>query len=128
MRGRSYIGALRARADHLFLITLRDREEVIEAPTMSTPKSRAPDAKELALAQQLVAALETDELDLTQFHSDYHERVHELVEAKARGQKLRLVKPRTRKPSEGSLEKALRASLGHAAKSGGRSKKERKSA
>ena len=128
MRGRSYTGALRARGDRLFLIALRDREEVIEAPNMSTPKSRAPDPKELALAEQLVAALETDEPDLTQFHSDYHERVHELVESKARGHKLRLVKPRTRKPTEGSLEKALRASLGAQAKSGGRSKKERKSA
>ncbi|HET8936389.1 MAG TPA: Ku protein [Polyangiales bacterium] len=130
MRGRSYTGALRARGDHLFLIALRDREEVIEAPNMSTPKSRAPDAKELALAEQLVAALEVDGApDLSQFHSDYHERVHELVESKARGHKLRLVKPRERKPTEGSLEKALRASLGaHTTKRGGRSKKERKSA
>jgi DNA end-binding protein Ku len=135
MRGRSYTGALRARGDRLLLIALRDREEVIEAPKM-TSKSRAPDAKELALAEQLVAALEVDgEPDLTQFHSDYRERVHELVEQKARGHKLRLVKPRTRKPTEGSLEKALRASLGaqanghrHAAKRAGRARKERKSA
>lgn len=130
MRGRSYTGALRARADRLYLIALRDREEVIEAPHMITPKSREPADKELALAEQLVAALEVEgEPDLTQFHSDYRERVHELVEQKARGQKLRLVKARERKPTEGSLEKALRASLGaRATKAGARSRKERKSA
>jgi DNA end-binding protein Ku len=128
MRGRSYTGALRARGDRLLLISLRDREEVIEAPSAQPSKTRAPADKELALAEQLVSALE-GELDLTQFQSDYQERVHELVEQKARGHKLRLVKPRERKPTEGSLEKALRASLGtKAGKSSGNGRKERKSA
>jgi DNA end-binding protein Ku len=128
MRGRTYTGALRARGDRLMLIALRDREEVIEAPNIQPSKSRAPADKELALAEQLVSALE-GELDLTQFHSDYHERVHEFVEQKALGRKLRLVKPRERKSTEGSLEKALRASLGaKGGKSGGDGRKERKSA
>lgn len=125
MRGRSYTGSLRARGDRLLLIALRDREEVIEAPELPASKRSASD-KELALAEQLVSTLE-GELDLTQFQSDYHERVHELVEAKAKGRKLRLVKPRDRKPTEGSLEQALRASLG-GGKGNKSHKKERKSA
>ena len=126
MRGRSYTGSLRASGDRLLLIALRDREEVIQAPEMPASKRAASD-KELALAEQLVSTLE-GELDLTQFQSDYHERVHELVEAKAKGRKLRLVKPRDRKPTEGSLEQALRASLGGGGKGNKSQKKERKSA
>jgi DNA end-binding protein Ku len=125
MRGRSYTGSLQARGDRLVLISLRDREEVIQAPALPVSKRSASD-KELALAEQLVSTLEGD-LDLTQFQSDYHERVHELVEAKAKGRKLRLVEPRDRKPTEGSLEQALRASLG-GGKGNKSQKKERKSA
>ncbi len=121
MRGRSYTGALRARGDQLLLIALRDREEVIQTPRIQIPKSRAPSDKEVALAEQLVSALE-GEFDPTQFQSDYRDRVRKLVEAKAKGKHLRLVKPRERKPSSGSLEAVLRASMKNT------SKKERESA
>ena len=122
MRGRSYTGALRAHGDRLLLIALRDREEVEDVSSLKVPKSaRESSDKELALAEQLVSALE-GELDPTQFQSDYQERLHKLVEQKARGKHLRLVKPRARKASEGSLERALSASL----KAG--QKKEKKSA
>jgi DNA end-binding protein Ku len=110
MRGRSYTGALRSNGKRLLLISLRDREEVVEAPVLEVPKSRAPSEKELALAEQLVAALES-EFDPTQFHSDYQARVRKLVEQKAKGKHVRLVKPEPRKPSAGSLEAALRASV-----------------
>jgi DNA end-binding protein Ku len=125
MRGRSYTGALRARDQRLILIALRDREEVVETPRVEVPKSRAPSDKELALAEQLVSALE-GEFDPSQFHSDYRERVRKYVEQKARGKHLRLVKTRPRKQRAGSLEQILRASV----KAGGtKSKaKEQKSA
>jgi DNA end-binding protein Ku len=110
MRGRSYTGALRSDGARLLLIRLRTREEVIEAPSVDVPKSRAPSDKELALAEQLVAALES-EFDPTQFHSDYQERVKKFVAQKAAGKHVRLVKPESRKPSTDSLEKALRASV-----------------
>ena len=125
MRGRSYTGALRARDERLILIALRDREEVIDVPRIQIPKSRAPSDKELALAEQLVSALE-GEFDPSQFHSDYRERVRKYVEQKARGKHLRLVKPRERKQQAGSLESILRASV----KAGGAksNRKEQKSA
>jgi DNA end-binding protein Ku len=125
MRGRSYTGALRAQGDRLVLIALRDREEVIEAPRVQVPKSRAPSDKEIALAEQLVSALE-GEFDPSQFKNEYRERVRKYVEQKARGRQLRLVKPRERKPRTGSLEQILRASV----KAGSKSPKhkERKSA
>jgi DNA end-binding protein Ku len=64
MRGRSYTGALRAQGERLLLISLRDREQVIEAPNLSTSKSRAPESKELALAEQLVSAEPIEREDL----------------------------------------------------------------
>jgi DNA end-binding protein Ku len=111
MRGRSYTGALRSNGTRLLLISLRDREEVVEAPKVEVPKARAASAKELALAEQLVAALESD-FDPSQFQSDYQERVRKLVAQKAAGKHLRLAKPAPRKPSADSLEHALRASVG----------------
>jgi DNA end-binding protein Ku len=110
MRGRSYTGALRSDGARLLLISLRDREEVVEAPKVEVPKTRAASDKELALAEQLVAALES-EFDPSQFHSDYQARVKKLVAQKAAGKHVRLAKPEARKPSSGSLETALRASV-----------------
>lgn len=110
MRGRSYTGALRSDGTRLLLISLRDREEVVEAPRVEVPNARAASDKELALAKQLVAALES-EFDPSQFRSDYQERVRKLVAQKAAGKHVRLAKPEPRKPSAGSLEHALRASV-----------------
>jgi DNA end-binding protein Ku len=110
MRRRSYHGALRARGDHLILIALRSREEVLELPKLEPAKTRAAADKELALAEQLVSALE-GEFDPTQFHDEYRERLREYVEQKAAGKQPRLHKPRARKASAGSLESILRASL-----------------
>jgi DNA end-binding protein Ku len=110
MRSRSYTGALRSDGTRLLLISLRDREEVVEAPKLEVPKARGASAKELALAEQLVAALESD-FDPSQFQSDYQERVRKLVAQKAAGKHVRLAKPEERKPSTGSLETALRASV-----------------
>ncbi|HKP64296.1 MAG TPA: Ku protein [Polyangiales bacterium] len=111
MRGRGYSGALRARDDeHLILISLRSREEVLEIPELNVPKARAPSEKELALAEQLVAALE-GKFDPSQFHDEYRERLREYVAQKAAGKHPRLHKPRARKASGDSLESILRASM-----------------
>jgi len=123
MRGRSYTGALRSDGARLLLIALRDREEVIAAPSIDVPASRAPSEKELALAEQLVEALES-KFDPSEFQSDYRERVRKFVAQKAKGKHVRLVKPAPRKSTEGSLERALRASVSRSHGHG----KERKSA
>lgn len=109
MRKRAYHGALRAHGDELILITLHSRAEVLELPAQK-PSSRAASDKELALAEQLVSALE-GEFDPSQFHEEYRERLQEYVERKAAGKHPRLPKPRARKAGKGSLETMLRASL-----------------
>jgi DNA end-binding protein Ku len=109
MRGRGYHGALRARGEQLILLALRSHDEVLEIPELEL-RTRAASDKELALAEQLVSALE-GEFDPSQFHNEYRERLREYLEQKAKGKQPRLHKPRARKASSGSLESMLRASV-----------------
>jgi DNA end-binding protein Ku len=129
MRGRHYTGALRAHGEQLVLITLRTNDEVIAAPKFEVPKSREPSAQELALAEQLVKSLD-GEFDPEQFHSEHRERVLKMIEAKASGKRLRLVKPAPRKASAASLESVLAASLKRAGanKTNGKKSREKQSA
>lgn len=129
MRGKPYTGVLRAQDGTLVLIVLRDREEVVAAPAAVPASTRVATKQEIALAEQLVDAL-TGELDLSQFENEHRARVRHLVEQKAKGKKVRLVKPKTRRATGDSLVTALRGSLKRsgARASGRRAARERKSA
>lgn len=118
MRNKEYVGALRAEEGRLLMITLRRADEVIPASALEPPQGRDPDPKELAMAEQLVAALE-DEFEPAEYRDEYRDRVLELIEAKAEGKTLRLRKPTQREEAD-DLAASLEASL--------RATKERKSA
>jgi DNA end-binding protein Ku len=109
MRGKQYIGALRADDGYLVIITLRHAEEVIDAEALPKPGGRALDAREIAMGSQLVAAL-SDRFDPAAYRDEYRERVLELVETKAAGRKPKVTKFKP-KPAEDTLDKALAASL-----------------
>jgi DNA end-binding protein Ku len=127
MRGRHYTGALRAHGEQLVLITLRTQDEVIAAPKFEAPKSREPSAQELGLAEQLVKSLD-GEFDPDQFHSEHRERVLQMIEQKAGGKRLRLVKTAPRKASAASLESVLAASLKQTRKPTAKKSREKQSA
>jgi DNA end-binding protein Ku len=110
MRGKRYIGALRADDGYLVLITLRHAEEVIDAEALPRPEGRALDAREIAMGSQLVAAL-SDRFDPAAYRDEYRERVLELVETKAAGRKPKVTKFRPKKAAEDTLDKVLAASL-----------------
>jgi DNA end-binding protein Ku len=110
MRGKSYVGSLRADDGYLMLITLRHAEEVIEAESLRPPQSRALDKKEISMAEQLVDAL-AGEFDAEEFRDDYRDRVMELIELKSKGKKPKVTKFRPRVVKDDSLDKALAASL-----------------
>ena len=120
MRDKEYSGALRADGDYLMLITLRHAGEVVPASALEAPGGRALDKREVAMAKQLIAAME-DELDIAAFKDEYRERVLELVEAKAAGKVLKFPRARAKKTDK-SLADVLEKSLAAA------KKKERKSA
>ena len=58
MRGKRYVGALQASGGYLLLDTLRYAQEVVEVGAVRPNANRAPDKREIALAEQLIGALE----------------------------------------------------------------------
>jgi len=109
MRKKRYVGALRAEGGYLLLITMRFEEEVVSASELPRPAGRAPDAKELKMAEQLIGALEAD-FHPEDFRDEYRERVMKFIEAKGSGHKPRLQVVARRKESK-SLVDSLAASI-----------------
>jgi DNA end-binding protein Ku len=114
MRGKEYVGALRVEDGYLMLITLRHAGEVIPASALPAPTGRALDPREVAMAKQLVAAME-DEFDPAAYHDEYRERVQELVEAKAKGKVVKFPKA-PKRTEETSLADVLAQSVAAAGK------------
>lgn len=109
MRKQSYVGALRAEADHLVLFTLRHAEEVLSAKDLPRPAGRAPDKKELTMAKQLVELLKGD-FDPKDYQDEYRERVMEFIEKKAKGHKPKLHLVKTKRKTT-SLDSVLSRSI-----------------
>lgn len=120
MRHKDYIGALHAEEGYLMLIVLRHADEIINAEALKRPTGRALDRREIAMGEQLINAL-AGSFDPAEYKDEYRERVMELVEAKSKGHKPKVVKFRPRKTDEDALADALEASLsGTRKKAGGR--------
>jgi DNA end-binding protein Ku len=118
MRNKDYVGALRAEGDYLMLITLRRAGEVVPASALPAPTGRALDEREVAMARQLVAAME-DPFDIAAYHDQYRERVVELMQAKAAGKVVKFPRAQIRK-TDVDLADVLEASL---AAAGGKERK-----
>ena len=115
MRNKEYVGALRPEGDHLVLVTVRHAGEVIPASELEAPSGRALASAEVAMAEQLVSALE-DDFDPTRYEDEYRGRVLELIEAKAEGRTIEAPEPEPEEEAPESLSKALEASLARAEK------------
>jgi DNA end-binding protein Ku len=110
MRNKEYVGALRHERGYLLMNTLRYASEVIPPAAIDVPGGRKLEAKEVKLAEQLVGAL-ADEFNIGDFHDEYRQRVMELIERKARGEKIEVGKVVEKKPPRKSLTDVLEASL-----------------
>lgn len=109
MRNKPYVGALRAQDDYLLLFTLRNAAEVISAQDLPKPAGRAPTAKELTMARQLVGLLE-GEFNAADYKDEYRERVMQFIERKAKGKKPKLHAVKTKRKTS-SLDSVLAKSL-----------------
>src|SRR5262249_3301420 len=109
MRKKRYVAALFSADGYLLLSTLRRADQVLSFSGIETGKTNAPAASELKLAQQLVASIEAD-FDPSAWTNEYRERLHKLIEAKARGEKIEPVRRKKKAPSA-SLADSLRASI-----------------
>jgi DNA end-binding protein Ku len=109
MRKHSYVGALMAWRGYLMLITLRHADEVIAASSLEAPEGATLEPKERDLAGKLIEALSGD-FEPEAYHDHYQERVHELIDAKRAGKKVRPKKV-VQKREPGSLAESLRLSV-----------------
>ncbi len=110
MRKRSYLGALQARGKILRLNTLRYADEVI--PVESLQLQEVPvSEKELKIGSDLIKQL-TATFEPQKFENEHQKKLQEMIEKKARGEKIVVLAPRRLKPTKSEdLLQALEASL-----------------
>jgi DNA end-binding protein Ku len=110
MRKRSYFGALQASGKLLRLQILRHADEVIAAKALELREFSLSE-KELEIGGELIRRL-TAPFQPEKFANEHQEKLQKLIEKKARGEKIALLRPRRLKPtSPNKLLEALEASL-----------------
>jgi DNA end-binding protein Ku len=110
MRKKACLGAFCAEDDHLVLVTLHSRGEVVSLSDLDPPSGRDLSSEERKLAEQLVKSL-AGSFDPSEFHDEFQKRVRELVDAKNKGKTLRKPPHPSRRPIPKSLAESLRHSL-----------------
>jgi DNA end-binding protein Ku len=109
MRKARYLGALTSNDGYLVMTTLRRADQVIAVSSIEIPEARRPDGKELKLAENLVSSIEAD-FDPQLWKNEYRERVHAMIDAKARGKVVKLARPKAKREG-GDLADLLQRSL-----------------
>jgi DNA end-binding protein Ku len=115
MRKKEYVGAIRAEAERLVLITLRYADEILSAEEINAPKAAGLSKGELKMAEQLIGLLR-GEFRPEDFEDQYRERLMDFIESKAQGRKPRLRSVRAKRAPTTSLMDQLTKSLKHAKK------------
>jgi len=110
MKKRSYLGALQASGTILRLNTLRYADEVI--PVKSLELQEIPlSEKELKIGSDLINQLAAP-FEPQKFENEHQKRLQKLIEKKARGEKIAVLRPRRLEPTApDKLLQALEASL-----------------
>lgn len=114
MRKRSYFGALQASGRVLRLTTLRYADEVIAVKALELEEIPVSE-KELKIGGDLINQL-TAPFEPRKFVNEHQARLQKLIDKKARGEKVVLLRPRVLQPTApDQLLEALEASLKKAA-------------
>jgi DNA end-binding protein Ku len=114
MRKRSYFGALQARGKMLRLNTLRYADEVISVGSLELQDVSLSE-KELKIGSELIEKMAAP-FEPQKFENEHQKKLQEMIEKKARGEKIAVLVPRRLKPTESDrLLQVLEASLKKAA-------------
>jgi DNA end-binding protein Ku len=114
MRKRSYFGALQAYGKMLRLNTLRYADEVISVGSLELQDAPLSE-KELKIGSELIEKMAAP-FEPQKFENEHQKKLQEMIEKKARGEKIAILAPRRLKPTESDqLLQALEASLKKAA-------------
>jgi DNA end-binding protein Ku len=110
MRKRSYLGALQANGKVLRLNTLRYADEVIPIKSLEL-QSFSLSEKEVKIASELISHL-SGPFQPEKFGNEHQKKLQSLIDKKARGGKIAVLRPRRMKPTApDKLLQALEASL-----------------
>jgi DNA end-binding protein Ku len=110
MRKRSYLGSLQIHGKILRLNTLRYADEVVPVESLSLQKILLSE-KELKIGSDLISQW-TGPFEPQKFENEHEKKLRNLIEKKARGEKITVLRPRRLKPTEpDKLLQALEASL-----------------
>jgi len=114
MRKRSYVGAVQASGKTLRLKTLRYADEVVPAASLGS-QDAALSEKELKIGSELIKQL-TEPFEPQKFENEHQKKLQDMIDKKARGEKIAVLAPRRLKPTESdNLLQALEESLKKAA-------------
>jgi DNA end-binding protein Ku len=114
MRKRSYHGALQARGSMLRLNTLRYADEVIPARSLDLEEIPLSE-RELQIGSDLIKQMAAP-FQPQKFVNEHQHKLQQLIDKKARGEKITLLSPKILKPTApDQLLQALEASLKKAA-------------
>lgn len=97
MRKRAYFGAVQAWGGLLRLATLRYADEVVATSALGLQELPLAE-KELRIGRELIQQL-TAPFAPQKFINEHEQKLHQLIEKKARGEKLVLLKPRQLSPT-----------------------------
>jgi DNA end-binding protein Ku len=110
MRRRSYLGALQINGNVLCLYTLRHADEVIPASSLGLDKAPLSE-KELKIGKDLIDQLSAP-FQPQKFKNEHQKKLQDLIDKKARGEKIAILRPRRLKPTApDKLLQALEESL-----------------
>lgn len=110
MRKRSYLGALQTSGRSLRLCTLRYADEVLSVASLEMPETPLAE-KELRIGTELINQL-TAPFQPQKFEDEHQKKLRQLIDRKARGEKIAILRPRRLKPTASDkLLHALEASL-----------------
>lgn len=110
MRKRSYLGALQVREGLLRLNTLRYADEIIPVESLDLPDISLSE-RELKIGIDLINQL-TAPFQPQKFVNEHQQKLRNLIDKKARGEKIAILRPRRLKPTApDKLLEVLEASL-----------------
>jgi DNA end-binding protein Ku len=123
MRGKQYLATLRVAGDGnaLMLETMRYADEIVPTGDVENEiRKLKVDQRQVKMAEQLIDTLAAS-FDPEQYRDEYRACVMEMIEKKARGEKLTIRPAKERKVTRApDLTEVLRASLAQAKMRGGR--------
>jgi len=110
MRKRSYLGALQTSGKVLRLKTLRHADEVVPVSSLDL-QTVSVSEKELEIGSELINRLAAP-FEPRKFENEHQKKLQNMIEIKARGEKIAVLAPRRLKPTESdNLLQVLEASL-----------------